>query len=471
MSEIKTLKKDELQLFVDDEWIADSNRLGRRWFSPRKFPKPLIVADRPYEEQCPLLWGGVLRDTNGLFRMWYTCWHRKFRDRGMVCYAESEDGVVWHKPSLGICEFDGSTDNNICLTMPHNMDGVSVVDDSEDPAFPLKMIFYTKVDVPEGQVGHGLFAARSRDGIQWEVLDGGPLCPAFGDRMTAVGRRVQGKFVAFSRYIETSQKYGMRTINRSESEDLVHWSTPELVLKPDVEDPPNTEFYGMSVFPYGNRYLGALERMHRVPDVVDTELAISRDTKTWSRTRARVCFIPRGEKGSYESDWVNPAHTPPIPVMSNRGNSLYIYYSGRSGAHGVPYPLTQGAIYLSVLRLDGFAALEADFQEGWICTPPIRWPGGHLAINADTQRSLDSHPGLHHGEVRVELTALDGAPLPGYERDACEPMVGHFYAAQDEHKTGIVRWGEKTATDLEGKIVQIKFYLRNARLYAFRAFE
>jgi len=137
----------------------------------------------------------------------------------------------------------------------------------------------------------------------------------------------------------------------------------------------------------------------------------------------------------------------------------------------VPYPLTQGAIYLSVLRLDGFAALEADFQEGWICTPPIRWPGGHLAINADTQRSLDSHPGLHHGEVRVELTALDGAPLPGYERDACEPMVGHFYAAQDEHKTGIVRWGEKTATDLEGKIVQIKFYLRNARLYAFRAFE
>jgi hypothetical protein len=348
--------------------------------------------------------------------------------------------------------------------MPHSVDGVSVVDDPEDGAFPLKMIFYTGVDMPQGQEGRGLFAARSRDGIGWEVLDGGPLCTGFGDRMTAVGQRVEGRFVAFSRYIDATQKYGIRTINRTESEDLLHWSKPELVLKPDVEDPPNTEFYGMTVFPYGSRYIGALERMHCVPDVVDTELVISIDTKAWARTQARSCFIPRGEKGSWESAWVNPAHSPPIRV----GNHLYIYYSGRSGAHGVPYPLTQGALYLSLLRLDGFAALEADLREGWVLTPPIRWPGGDLAINADTQRSLDSHPGLHHGQVRVELTDPEGAPLPGYERNACEPMVGHFYAGQDEERTGIVRWGERTAAELEGKVVCVKFHLRYARLYAFR---
>ena len=30
-----------------------------------------------------------------------------------LCYAESQDGLHWVKPSLGICTFDGSTDNNI----------------------------------------------------------------------------------------------------------------------------------------------------------------------------------------------------------------------------------------------------------------------------------------------------------------------------------------------------------------------
>ena len=466
MPNAKTLEKRQTQLFVDDEWIADSNRVGRRWFSPRKFPKPVLVADRPYEEQCPVLWGGVLRDSSGTFRMWYTNWCRNISG-GNVCYAESDDGVVWRKPSLGICRSDGSKDNNICLSLAHGIDGVNLIEDHEDAAFPLKMVFYSSADVPGGQEGRGLFAARSNDGLGWELLKDAPLLVGFGDRTTAVGQRVDGKFVAFSRHIEATQKYGMRTINRTESEDLVHWSKPQLVLKPDVEDPPNMEFYGMVVFPYAGRYLGALERMHRVPDVVDTEVAISKDTKTWERTHARECFIPRGEKGTWESDWVNPAHTPPIRVANN----LYIYYSGRSGAHAVPYPLTQGAIFLSLLRLDGFAALEADFHEGWVLTPPIRWPGGDLAINADTQRTLDSHPGLHHGEVRVELTDPEGKPLVGFEREACEPMVGHFYAAQGEQETGVVRWGEKTMAQLAGKTICIKFYLRYARIYGFRACE
>ena len=32
-----------------------------------------------------------------------------------VCYAESEDGLHWIKPSLGICEFKGTKETNIIL--------------------------------------------------------------------------------------------------------------------------------------------------------------------------------------------------------------------------------------------------------------------------------------------------------------------------------------------------------------------
>jgi len=32
-----------------------------------------------------------------------------------MCYAESEDGIHWTKPDLGLVEFNGNTRNNICL--------------------------------------------------------------------------------------------------------------------------------------------------------------------------------------------------------------------------------------------------------------------------------------------------------------------------------------------------------------------
>jgi len=32
-----------------------------------------------------------------------------------LCYAESDDGINWRRPELGLVEFDGSTRNNILL--------------------------------------------------------------------------------------------------------------------------------------------------------------------------------------------------------------------------------------------------------------------------------------------------------------------------------------------------------------------
>ena len=34
----------------------------------------------------------------------------------VTCYAESQHGITWAKPSLGVCEFEGATDNNIVWT-------------------------------------------------------------------------------------------------------------------------------------------------------------------------------------------------------------------------------------------------------------------------------------------------------------------------------------------------------------------
>ena len=53
--------------------------------------------------EAVFLYGSVLRDGD-VYRMWY------YGSFG-VAYAESADGVVWHKPDLDLVEIDGTKTN------------------------------------------------------------------------------------------------------------------------------------------------------------------------------------------------------------------------------------------------------------------------------------------------------------------------------------------------------------------------
>jgi len=74
---------------------------------------------------------------NGVWRMYYLGWE-EFNPKGIcVCYAESADGLHWNKPNLGICEWEGSLDNNIIFnpkTLPV-LDNFMVFRD-DNPACP-----------------------------------------------------------------------------------------------------------------------------------------------------------------------------------------------------------------------------------------------------------------------------------------------------------------------------------------------
>jgi hypothetical protein len=68
-----------------------------------------------------ILYGTVLK-LDGKFRMWYLGMFETEIKSGQapgwwrpMCYAESEDGVTWTKPELGLVEFNGNKKNNICL--------------------------------------------------------------------------------------------------------------------------------------------------------------------------------------------------------------------------------------------------------------------------------------------------------------------------------------------------------------------
>ena len=60
---------------------------------------------------------GTVLNIDGELRMWYPGESSQSRGCGnrRLCYATSTDGIHWEKPSLGLIEFNGNSNNNICL--------------------------------------------------------------------------------------------------------------------------------------------------------------------------------------------------------------------------------------------------------------------------------------------------------------------------------------------------------------------
>ena len=457
---IATIEPDQSQLFIDDTWIADSSKLGRVFHQARKLPETVLRADRPWERFAICIFGTVLR-RGDLFQAWYMTWTRDSPCK--VCYAESADGIAWDKPNLGLHAFDGSTDNNICLVGDGGagIDCIGVIDDPEDEAWPLKAIYW------QGGERRGLCAARSQDGKTWEKRPGLVL-PGWGDRTNVMAHKDRGKYVILGRAPGASGRYGVRLVSRTESRDLRRWSEPRLILRPDHEDEAMTQFYSATAFRYESQYLGFIERMYVSPDKVDAELVHSRDGWTWCRTRPRGRFIEWGAPGTWDDTWLNVGTGGPIP----HGGHLWFYYSGRAGAHGDKMPHNFGHIGLATLRVDGFASLQSRETPGWVETPPLRWPGGELAVNVDCRRNLLAHFRSCQGQVCVEVRGPSGRPLKGYGVDDCVPISQNTAGGWGSGGAfAPVAWGDGTRSMKrhKGKTVRLVFHVQDAHLYAFKA--
>src|SRR6476620_6371878 len=108
---------NRVEMFVDD-WLMDSSStrgVTLQLQSPTR-REVVLTTDKPWEGRFSAYFT-VFQD-GPLFRMYY-------RGSGPVgdlsnqqftCYAESQDGIHFERPSLGLHEFNGSKNNNIVLT-------------------------------------------------------------------------------------------------------------------------------------------------------------------------------------------------------------------------------------------------------------------------------------------------------------------------------------------------------------------
>ena len=372
-----------------------------------------------------------------------------------VFVAESRDGFLWEKPELDIIDWHGSRRNNLLIASPRTFDAPSVTFDP-DEKYPYKLLAFER---DAGSAG-GLFGYRSRDGLRFERLPG-PLLLT-GDRTNMMTRKIDGTYVVYTRHKAMMDLTGTRSIYRTVSDDFRNWTEPELVLKPDLLDEPEVEYYGMSVFLRHGWFLGLLEYWRSDVDCIETYLVFSRDGISWKHPEPRRPFI--AAQFDWNRTWSSCASNGPV-VMNEQ---MVFYFGGRWVSHHFDFAQQEGVIGYASLPIDRFCALEAT-TSGLMETKSLTWPGGDLAVNVDTRPFYDSHPSHTRGELSVEVLDGQGKPMTNWSGEDKAHFSGNT-VSRCYLDAGIVRWpGNIGLAKLRGQTIRLRFHLNYGRLYTIQA--
>ncbi|MDX1702588.1 MAG: hypothetical protein R3250_18300, partial [Melioribacteraceae bacterium] len=121
-------------LLLDSRIIESTENAVLKVGTVQKHPSnPLFSEDKPWEKRFDNLYGNVIYDEEEkIYKCWYSPFIVDYSAKGMslkdrdnkaydvpenremgICYATSEDGILWKKPELGIVKYNGSKANNI----------------------------------------------------------------------------------------------------------------------------------------------------------------------------------------------------------------------------------------------------------------------------------------------------------------------------------------------------------------------
>ena len=503
---------EEKQYFFDNVVIESVENVCRNWHQPQKSQEsPVIQRDQPWEHityfTCNT-WQVVYDPDESLYKCWYVDWDKPEVKPGemalgqsvkRILYAESEDGLQWRKPALGVEETDGHQ-TNVCLP---NGYGLAVVRDphESDPQRRYKGL-YTRF-APRAEDVADVRAVVSTDGRQWQMLEERPQFGRQGSRlddvlilsyntdgryfvlntrhydMYAIARNLSNPTVGhwtLPYYPGDWRRMNKRRIWQTESADLIHWGEPYPILIPAEDEAELDEcFYGLAQYPMGDITLGFLNIYNYVSNTMRVRLVYSRNGKTWHHLNRGQPFIEPGGEGAWDAYMVT-IPSPPLTV----GEQLWVYHGGSSNHHdwwitgareGLLVPEAHDiskvnyALGLAKMRLDGFVSLSASqVRPGILVTRPIISPGNQLVINARCGSG---------GSLAVEVVDIKDDVLPGFSRQDCDV----FTTDAVQH---VVSWRGCTEIPVQAterakypepeieRFRKFRFYMDNADLYSFQ---
>ena len=432
-----------LELFVDD-YVVDQISGDARLKLHRPQPQEVVLTtDKPWEGNTSAYYS-VFQDGD-IYRMYYRGSHfdeqtKQPAHREVTCYAESNDGIHWNKPNLGLYVFDGSKDNNIVW------DGIgthcfTVFKDKNPHCSSDARYKALSRGRPKGK--KGLYAFKSPDGIHWTLIRHEPVITmgafdsqnlAFWDPHTKHYREYHRTFAE-----------GVRAIMTGTSRDFINWTDPVLL---NYGDAPKQHLYTNAIQSYDRAphiLLGFPTRY--LPDQrqrVEPTFMASRDGKHFKRWPDAI--IPEdapADRGGNRSNYM----TWGLVELPGKPNELSVY------ATEAYYTGPDSRVRRFTYRKDGFVSLRGEATGGLLRTKPLLFSGNQLILNVVAEEM---------GTVRVELQdAETERPIEGFSLAECEPLQGDAIEMA-------VSWKGGALSEIAGKAVRVRLEVKQADVFAFR---
>jgi hypothetical protein len=466
------------ELFIDHFLIDRLENAYLRLHEPVSGGRAIHI-DRPWEG--PANGPQTVFEFEGRYHLYYRAMTLQPGDEsGVLCVAISEDGVAWTKPNLGLVERAGSRDTNIVadevgnplMATPWLDTRPGVPDDERVKAIasrPVSGEAHTAFIDPAGP--KRLLFWASGDGFTFRKLDPQPdlvsnLRNCFDGGNTMFWSEAEEQYVLYYRWYDGEWGEGHRTMARTTSKDLDHWSGS---IPMTYGDTPREQFYTNNSQPYfraPHLYIAPAARFMEGRRVVtdaqveamglrtshghfygndcsDAVLLTSRAGSTrYDRTFMETFIRP----GLGASNWVSRTNYPLTGILPCGSDQIMLFVARH-------YMQESWHIERLLLRTDGFASVTAPWAGGELLTKPFTFAGSLLEINYRTGAS---------GFVRVELQDAAGAPIPGYSLDHCLEIIG------DEIERRVAWRGGSDVGVAAGRPVRLRFQMKDADLFALK---
>lgn len=421
---------NRLELFVDDHLIGQMTGDVRQQLLRPEPKEVVLVTDQPWEGNTSGYY--TLFQDGDLYRMIYRGWQHDAQKRAahkeVTCYAESDDGISWEKPNLGLFEWNGTKENNIVWLSPGTHNFTAFRDDNPAASKGSRYKAF-------GGGGGGLLPFQSADCKHWQLIQDQPVIThgAFDSQNLAFWDRQREEYRAYWRYFDN----GVRSIRTATSKDFIAWENEADLTY--AEGTPREHLYTNAIQKYfraPHLFIGFPTRFEAQSQQVEPILMTSRDGLRFHRYAEAV--IPRTapkDRNHNRSNYMAWG----MFQLPGKPNEISVYATENY------YEPTPGRLRRFTYRVDGFVALRGKASGGQVVTKPLRYEGQRLRLNYVVRTG---------GRLTVEVLDESGKVL-----GRSTPLSGDAVDAA-------VDWQQ--APSLGRGVVQLRFTLRNADLFSLR---
>lgn len=383
---------------------------------PGIHPEPVLEPSSVVDGAGTTVYGTVLYD-QGMYRMWYQGTPKDWGGWNMetICYAESDNGIDWRKPNLGLVDYPGQDKDNNLINIPgHSM--TVFVDPDAPPSHRYRGTLCSgqchEGSRPENLETYGFYTVHSADGLSWDYDKRSPQW-YHADCITSVYHPVQRRAIVMLKVNPLQTINGMRRRAFMSSEFVNgRWSdeaNPALV--PDEFDDvaamargfASGDYYGVSMMPAGGGTVGFIYQFrHYLPypwgdgtamglfGVVDISLCYQEHAgDRWIHLHGRPDFI-RHDDPSWGGGCIYLSSCP-LEV----GDEQWLYFTATPVTH---------SFYLNEKWETDEAAKRILMESGYGRIGVARWPKWRLfGFRADPRGTVEINLGRLTEDSKLHL--------------------------------------------------------------------